>query len=224
MKQLVGWLFWVQQPFETVFQSISGRLPERRREKREVIDERNNVQTTPSRTYSVIYTHLELWYHKAQIRAWQRNHRASSLNVCQLSNYFYLHDFVSVAYTRRQHGYYGRANRRDTRGVRAKVHLQPAHSRKKEKRLPRPLRPQRPFANLYDQVPPFRPTSGSTFLMTPKMSFRLTAPLQSFLLGGLKERIHLTLVTSRSPRAYMPEPDDGRQGYSASCSSPRGQF
>ena len=24
---LVGWLFWVYQPFETVFQSISGRLP-----------------------------------------------------------------------------------------------------------------------------------------------------------------------------------------------------
>ena len=29
--------------FETVFQSISGRLPERGREKREVIDERKNV-------------------------------------------------------------------------------------------------------------------------------------------------------------------------------------
>ena len=31
----VGWLFWAERPFETVFQSISGRLPERgRREKR----------------------------------------------------------------------------------------------------------------------------------------------------------------------------------------------
>ena len=26
---LVGWLFWVKRPFETVFQSISGRLPKR---------------------------------------------------------------------------------------------------------------------------------------------------------------------------------------------------
>ena len=46
---LVGWLFWVKLPFETVFQSISGRLPERGRKKREKIDERKNVQTT--RTY-----------------------------------------------------------------------------------------------------------------------------------------------------------------------------
>ena len=50
---------------------------------------------------SVTYTHLELWYHKAQIRAWQRGHRASSLNVWRLSNYFYLVVFLSVAYTRR---------------------------------------------------------------------------------------------------------------------------
>ena len=28
---LVGWLFWASRPFETVFQSISGRLPERQR-------------------------------------------------------------------------------------------------------------------------------------------------------------------------------------------------
>ena len=41
------WLFWPERPFETVFQSISGRLPERGRKKREVIDERKNVQTTP---------------------------------------------------------------------------------------------------------------------------------------------------------------------------------
>ena len=31
--QLVGWLFWAYRPFETVFQSISGRLPERGRKK-----------------------------------------------------------------------------------------------------------------------------------------------------------------------------------------------
>ena len=30
-----GWLFWAKRPFETVFQSISGRLPERGREKRD---------------------------------------------------------------------------------------------------------------------------------------------------------------------------------------------
>ena len=31
---LVGWLVWAERPFETVFQSISGRLPERGREER----------------------------------------------------------------------------------------------------------------------------------------------------------------------------------------------
>ena len=40
-----GWLFWAIRPYETVFQSISSRLPERGRKKREMIDERNNVQT-----------------------------------------------------------------------------------------------------------------------------------------------------------------------------------
>ena len=29
------WLFWVLRPFETIFQSISGRLPKRERKKRE---------------------------------------------------------------------------------------------------------------------------------------------------------------------------------------------
>ena len=33
-KDLVGWLFWVKRHFETVFQSISGRLPERGRQRR----------------------------------------------------------------------------------------------------------------------------------------------------------------------------------------------
>ena len=31
---LVGWLFWVQRPFETIFQSISGRLPKTGRKRR----------------------------------------------------------------------------------------------------------------------------------------------------------------------------------------------
>ena len=34
-ERLVGWLFWVKRPFETVFQSISGRLPKRGRKRRE---------------------------------------------------------------------------------------------------------------------------------------------------------------------------------------------
>ena len=34
-RPLVGWLFWALRPFETVFQSISGRLPkEREKEER----------------------------------------------------------------------------------------------------------------------------------------------------------------------------------------------
>ena len=49
--ELVGWLFWATRPFETVFLSISGRLPEIRRKKTEMIDKRKNVQTTPTRTY-----------------------------------------------------------------------------------------------------------------------------------------------------------------------------
>ena len=32
---LVGWLFWVKRPFETVFQFISGRLPKRGKKRRE---------------------------------------------------------------------------------------------------------------------------------------------------------------------------------------------
>ena len=48
---VVGWLFWALRPIETVFQSISGRLPERGRKKEEMTDERKNVQTTPTRIY-----------------------------------------------------------------------------------------------------------------------------------------------------------------------------
>ena len=47
---LVGW-FGVQRPFETVFQSISGRLPKRGRKRKERIDESKKVHTTPTRTY-----------------------------------------------------------------------------------------------------------------------------------------------------------------------------
>ena len=48
---VVGRLFWVYWPFETVFQSISGRLPKRGRKKRKRIDESKNVHTIPTRTY-----------------------------------------------------------------------------------------------------------------------------------------------------------------------------
>ena len=46
-KMLVGWLFWVKRPFETVFQSISDREGERE----ERIEESKIVQTPPTRTY-----------------------------------------------------------------------------------------------------------------------------------------------------------------------------
>ena len=34
VEWLVGWLFWAKRPFETIFQSISGRLPKRGRKRR----------------------------------------------------------------------------------------------------------------------------------------------------------------------------------------------
>ena len=43
---LVGW-FWVKRPYEIVFQSISGRLPEKGREKMEMIDETKKCQNNP---------------------------------------------------------------------------------------------------------------------------------------------------------------------------------
>ena len=49
--RLVGPLFWVKRPFETVFQSISSRLPKRGRKRRVKIDESKSVQTTPTGTY-----------------------------------------------------------------------------------------------------------------------------------------------------------------------------
>ena len=61
-------LFWVSRPFETVFQSISDRLPEternsisvyigpspRERKKREKIDEIKYVQTTSTRPFASV--------------------------------------------------------------------------------------------------------------------------------------------------------------------------
>ena len=40
LSWLVSWLIWFKRPFETVIQSISGRLPERRRKQREMIGKR----------------------------------------------------------------------------------------------------------------------------------------------------------------------------------------
>ena len=52
--QRVGWLFSVKHPFETVFQSISGRLLEREK-KREMIDLRKvSKQPPPAPTTSAI--------------------------------------------------------------------------------------------------------------------------------------------------------------------------
>ena len=48
---VVGWLFRVSWPFETVSQSTLGRLLERGRKGREKTDERKNAQTTPTRTH-----------------------------------------------------------------------------------------------------------------------------------------------------------------------------
>ena len=45
---------------------------------------------------SVAFSHLELLYHKAQIRARQKSRRASSLNVWRLLNYFYLEVFYRL--------------------------------------------------------------------------------------------------------------------------------
>ena len=50
--ETVGWLVVLElRPFETVFQSISGSPPERGRKREKKIEERKNVQTTPTRTY-----------------------------------------------------------------------------------------------------------------------------------------------------------------------------
>ena len=44
----VGWLFWVKRSFETIFQSISDRLPKRGRKRREQIDESKMSKQPPS--------------------------------------------------------------------------------------------------------------------------------------------------------------------------------
>ena len=54
-------LFWVKRPFETVFQSISGRLSERGRKKRERTESKS-VQTIPIRTYCKRKRSLTYYY------------------------------------------------------------------------------------------------------------------------------------------------------------------
>ena len=52
---LVGWLFWVLRPFETVFQSISRRLPKRGRKRNERTDEsKMSKQPPPAPTASAV--------------------------------------------------------------------------------------------------------------------------------------------------------------------------
>ena len=62
LAKLVGWLFWAYRPFETIFQSISGRLPERGRNKREMIDERKKCPNNPTRTYCKCSRPLPSYY------------------------------------------------------------------------------------------------------------------------------------------------------------------
>ena len=54
-------IFWLVvlslAAFEAIFQSISGRLPERGRKRRERIQESKHVQTTPTRTPTLPYYH-----------------------------------------------------------------------------------------------------------------------------------------------------------------------
>ena len=45
--KLVGWLFWVCRPFETVFQSMSGSLPKRGRKERKTTDEIKKMSKQP---------------------------------------------------------------------------------------------------------------------------------------------------------------------------------
>ena len=53
--KLIDWLVWVKRPFETVFQSISGRLPKRGRKRKERVDEsKMSKQPPPAPTASAI--------------------------------------------------------------------------------------------------------------------------------------------------------------------------
>ena len=55
MYTLVGWLFVLGvRPFETVFQSTSGRLPERGRKKRNETREKMSKQPPPAPTASAV--------------------------------------------------------------------------------------------------------------------------------------------------------------------------
>ena len=54
-------MFWVQRPFETVFQSISGRLPERGRNKIEIINKmKQSKQFPPAPVASAYYMYYQI--------------------------------------------------------------------------------------------------------------------------------------------------------------------
>ena len=103
---------------------------------------------------SIIYTHLELWYHTDQICACQSSDRASSVNVWRLSNYFICTIFYQL------HISVGNMVTMDELIEEILAEYEPRFifyqpiPEDEERRLPRPLRPQRPFTDLDDQVPP----------------------------------------------------------------------
>ena len=51
---LVGWLFLVLRPIETVFQSIAGRLPKRGRKRRERTDENKRAIVALNRSPELV--------------------------------------------------------------------------------------------------------------------------------------------------------------------------
>ena len=66
LGKVVGWLFWALQPFEAVFQSISGRLPERGKKKREMRREKMSKQPPPAPTASAVGPPLPFWARPCQ--------------------------------------------------------------------------------------------------------------------------------------------------------------
>ena len=163
---------------------------------------------------SVTNTHLELWYQKAQIRAWQRGHRVSSLNVWRLSNYFYLEVFVSVAYTRR------------TIDDLIEEILAELHN-------PAPEGPQ--FTDLDDQVPPSVRLPADQWveiLNDAKDEFEVYGASAVFSTWREEEDDPLKIGDIEIARRHACQSrqvgpkrlDDRLQGYPTSSSSPRGQF
>ena len=89
---LVGWLFWVYRPFGTVFQFISGRLPERGRKKREKIEESKNVQTTPTRTHCKCNGPLPYYHPNCRTpRSWKFTQESPSNDGIWVDKHIHVH-------------------------------------------------------------------------------------------------------------------------------------